>query len=54
MDHALKGFVADVLGVVGMTLVPVIVTAFLSVPFTLNRHPAEPPEPATLVDRHMT
>ena len=54
MDHALRAFVSDLLGVVGMALVPVVVTAFLSVPYTLNRHPGEPLQPDSVVHRHMT
>ncbi len=54
MDHALRGFVSDLLGIVGMALVPVVVTAFLSVPYTLNRHPGEPLQPDSVVHRHMT
>ena len=49
----LRTFLARYPGVVVITLVPVVFTAFVSTPFTLNRHPGE----MTQVDaqaRHMT
>ena len=54
MDHELCAFLSNFLGVVAMTLIPVIVTAFLTMPFTLNRHPGEPPSSETVAYRHMT
>ncbi|MEY2689863.1 MAG: hypothetical protein RL375_4062 [Pseudomonadota bacterium] len=49
-DHFLRQFT----GIVLLTLVPVILTAFLSIPFNLGRHPGETPPQVTDMSRHMT
>jgi hypothetical protein len=53
MHPELRNFLADFAGTVGFVLVPVIVTAFLSTPYTLQYHPGEvaPPQARVL---HMT
>ncbi len=55
MHTQLQSFLRRYLGVVAITLAPVIFTAFASIPFNLERHPgevatAQPDAPA----RHMT
>jgi hypothetical protein len=41
MDKNLRNFVVQFVGVVLATLIPVIIIAFLSMPWQLNRHPGE-------------
>jgi len=41
MQTDLRTFLAHYLGIVVITLVPVVFTAFVSMPFTLSRHPGE-------------
>jgi hypothetical protein len=41
MHIQLQGFLRRYLGVVAITLVPVIFTAFISMPLSLARHPGE-------------
>ncbi len=48
MHRALKDFVHQYLGVIAASLVPVILTAFVSMPVTLARHPGEAVVTATL------
>jgi hypothetical protein len=54
MDTSLRLFIRQFLGVVLMTLVPVILTAFLSLPYILRFHPGEDRGNAIPVARHMT
>jgi len=54
MHPSLKHFIRQYLGVVMATLVPVALTAFLSMPFTLSGHPGEPRTTDATVVRHMT
>lgn len=53
MNSDLRHFLTPMIGLVAMTLVPVVLTAFLTIPFNLGRHPGEPP-PQGPVLRHMT
>jgi hypothetical protein len=41
MHTQLQSFLRRYLGVVAITLAPVIFTAFVSIPFNLERHPGE-------------
>lgn len=40
-------FVRQLVGAVLMALAPVVFTAFVSLPWSLNRHPGEPPMAST-------
>jgi hypothetical protein len=42
MQTSLKLFIRQYLGVVIATLVPVVLVAFMSIPFSLGGHPGEP------------
>lgn len=56
MQTDLSSFVSHLMGVIAMTLVPVIFTAFVSMPLSLNRHPGErmvAPSPSVAA-QHMT
>jgi hypothetical protein len=53
MHTELRSFLAHLLGTVTMTLVPVIFTAFISMPLSLERHPGETSASTTL-SQHMT
>ncbi|MEO8118567.1 MAG: hypothetical protein ABI606_04495 [Rhodoferax sp.] len=54
MNSSLRIFVSEFAGVVLATLVPVILTAFLSIPVTLGGHPGEPRTAQALTNTHMT
>jgi hypothetical protein len=54
MHPSLKHFIRQYLGVVMTTLVPVVLTAFLTMPFILSGHPGEPRAADAMVARHMT
>ena len=55
MHPDLREFAAQFLGTVMAALVPVVVTAFLGMPYALNRHPGEPLPPTEIpVARHLT
>lgn len=54
MHPALRLFIRQYLGVVGATLVPVVLTTFLSVPMNLGGHPGEIRSTTAMMDRHMT
>jgi hypothetical protein len=54
MHSHLDNFLRQFTGVVLISLVPVVLTAFLTMPFNLGRHPGETPSPTTDVIRHMT
>lgn len=41
MHTQLQSFLRRYLGVVAITLAPVVFTAFVSIPFNLERHPGE-------------
>ncbi|MBN8489426.1 MAG: hypothetical protein J0M20_17080 [Burkholderiales bacterium] len=51
MHPELRLFFTRWLGTVALTLVPVVFTAFVSLPLALNRHPGEP---LTAAAQHMT
>jgi hypothetical protein len=53
MNSDLRLFLARLFGLVAMTLVPVVLTAFLTIPFNLGRHPGDA-APEGPVARHMT
>jgi hypothetical protein len=54
MHHQLKLFARQYLGVVVATLIPVLLTAFLSMPIALARHPGENPAAEAVTSGHMT
>lgn len=54
MHVDLRYFLVRLAGVVAISLVPVIVTAFLSLPLSLGRHPGEAPALEDAQLRHMT
>jgi hypothetical protein len=54
MQIDLHRFLSQLLGVVAMTLLPVVLTAFVSMPLSLNRHPGEPVQQPLSLPRHMT
>lgn len=54
MNAELQDFLARFAGTVAMTLVPVVLVAFLSMPLSLGRHPGEPLPAAGAPSAHMT
>jgi len=54
MDNDLRHFLARLVGVVAMVLLPVVLTAFISMPLSLGRHPGEPAPQGEAASRHMT
>ena len=54
MHPALRLFIRQYLWVLHATLVPVVITAFLSIPLSLSSHPGEPHRPDAMGYRHMT
>lgn len=54
MHPALTLFIRQYLGIVCAALVPVVLTAFLSIPLTLGGHPGEPRTAQVGISRHMT
>jgi len=54
MQTDLHDFLARLVGVIAITLVPVILTAFIAMPLSLNRHPGEPATAPPAVPQHMT
>jgi hypothetical protein len=55
MDPSLAAFVRQFTGVVAAALAPVILAAFVSIPYTLGRHPGDAVvDPAQAAQRHMT
>ena len=54
MDADLKDFAAQWLRVALMALVPVVITAFVSMPLSLERHPGEGIAASNLTSQHMT
>ena len=54
MDSSLRLFISQYLGVVGATLAPVILMAFLSIPFSLGGHPGDERLAAGIATQHMT
>jgi hypothetical protein len=53
MHAELHSFLSRFIGTVALALVPVVFTAFVSVPLSLNRHPSEAVA-TRLEPRHMT
>ena len=53
MNTDLRYFLARLIGLVAMTLVPVVLTAFLTIPFDLGRRPGDA-APQGPVARRMT
>jgi hypothetical protein len=54
MDTSLRMFLREFLGVVLATLIPVILTAFMTMPYILQGHPGEKPLNEVAVLRHLT
>jgi hypothetical protein len=54
MNQDLKDFMAAYLRVVIMALVPIALTAFLTVPFMLGWHAEEMSVPSRVANAHMT
>jgi hypothetical protein len=54
MNADLKKFVVTYLRVVVMALMPLAVTAFLTMPYILGGHPGEPLSRADQTDAHMS
>ncbi|MFZ4479820.1 MAG: hypothetical protein ACOYNZ_08015 [Rhodoferax sp.] len=54
MDSSLRFFIGQYLGVVAAALAPVILIAFLSIPYTLGGHPGDTRVLAEMPSPHMT
>jgi hypothetical protein len=54
MHTELRHFLTRLVGVMALTLVPVVLTAFLTMPMSLGRHPGEPAPQGTVLLQHMT
>ena len=54
MHPTLRLFIRQYLWVLCAALVPVVITAFLSIPLSLGSHPGEPHRPDVMGYRHMT
>ncbi len=55
MHIELHRFLSRLIGAIAITLVPVVFTAFVSMPLSLNRHPGETAQAQPLAPaRHMT
>ena len=54
MHPTLHLFIRQYLWVVCGALVPVVITAFMSIPLSLGSHPGEPRTVDAMVDRHMS
>lgn len=54
MHAGLHGFLARLAATIAMSLVPVALIAFLSMPMCLGRHPGEPLLDANAPAGHMT
>lgn len=54
MNADLRDFLARLAGAVAMSLVPVVLIAFLSMPLSLGRHPGESVIDAGVPAAHMT
>lgn len=54
MHPTLRQFIQEFTGVALASLVPVILTAFLSIPISLGANPGEPRVPTAGLDRHMS
>jgi hypothetical protein len=54
MQPTLRLFVQQYLGTVCAALMPVVMTAFFSIPFALNGHPGDAVGADAVVESHMT
>ena len=54
MNSALKFFISEFAGVVLAALAPVVLVAFLSIPYSLGGHPGEARADNTSATLHMT
>jgi hypothetical protein len=54
MHTELRMFLHRLTGVITITLAPVVLTAFISMPLSLNRHPGELPLLSAAAPSHMT
>lgn len=54
MHTELRDFLSRFIGTVGMTLVPVVLVAFVSMPLSLSRHPGEAMLAMAAAPAHMT
>ncbi len=54
MHTELRNFAGEVLRAVAIALVPVVVTAFVSMPMNLGAHPGEAPALQASPPRHLT
>ena len=54
MHQDLKNFVVLYLRVVVLTLVPLVLTAFMSIPYSLGGHPGEITPRSSIANLHMT
>jgi len=54
MHVELRIFVAELAGAAGATLALVVLTAFLSIPWSLSRAPGDPAPHQPGIARHMT
>lgn len=54
MHPVLHRFIRQYFNIVCAALVPVVLTAFLSIPASLGGHPDDPRMAATQGDRHMS
>jgi len=54
MHPILRNFIHQYFYVVCVTLVPVVLTAFLTIPYNLEGHPGEPRPADTVLSQHMS
>jgi len=54
MDSSLRVFVRQLAGAVAAALVPVVLIAFWSIPYSLGGHPGEARSVGMAAPRHMT
>jgi len=54
MNTSLHAFIGQFVGAVAAALIPVIVTAFLSIPYNLGGHPGEVRPVSTVARMHMS
>jgi hypothetical protein len=54
MNSSLRLFICELLGVVLAALVPVVLVAFLSIPYSLGGHPGDERPSAVTGNQHMT
>jgi len=54
MHPVLRNFIRQYFHVVAGAVVPVVLTAFLTIPYTLEGHPGEPRLAAVALSQHMS